>query len=201
MELTIFVQETWLRVWSEVGPTTGSPALNPGSSGWHAILLSMPCVSGRCSVWTQMMTDGVRSSPASGEPSPYTLAARTQDAERLAHSLANSGARLSRSPRTALSRRFISTGDIRDCGSAGLYRSFQNLSRTGNAAAAVRGRNSMNIDHHETFQRMIDESLAGAIQRRRNNLFASISPLALHARSISAPATGLSRASAVFPSR
>jgi RNA polymerase sigma-70 factor (ECF subfamily) len=31
--------------------------------------------------------DGVRSSPASVEPSPYTLAARTQDAERLAHSL------------------------------------------------------------------------------------------------------------------
>jgi RNA polymerase sigma-70 factor (ECF subfamily) len=31
--------------------------------------------------------DVVRSSPASSEPSPYTLAARTQDAERLAHSL------------------------------------------------------------------------------------------------------------------
>jgi RNA polymerase sigma-70 factor, ECF subfamily len=31
--------------------------------------------------------DGVRSSPASHEPSPYTLAARTEDAERLAHSL------------------------------------------------------------------------------------------------------------------
>jgi RNA polymerase sigma-70 factor (ECF subfamily) len=31
--------------------------------------------------------DIFRSSPASSEPSPYTLAARTQDAERLAHSL------------------------------------------------------------------------------------------------------------------
>jgi RNA polymerase sigma-70 factor, ECF subfamily len=31
--------------------------------------------------------DGVRPSPASDEPSPYTLAARTEDAERLAHSL------------------------------------------------------------------------------------------------------------------
>ncbi|RXH57057.1 RNA polymerase sigma factor [Granulicella sibirica] len=31
--------------------------------------------------------DVVRSSPASSEPSPYTLAARTQDAERLAHTL------------------------------------------------------------------------------------------------------------------
>jgi RNA polymerase sigma-70 factor (ECF subfamily) len=31
--------------------------------------------------------DGVRSSPASGEPSPYALAARTQDAERLAYLL------------------------------------------------------------------------------------------------------------------
>jgi len=31
--------------------------------------------------------DVVRASPASSEPSPYTLAARTQDAERLAHSL------------------------------------------------------------------------------------------------------------------
>jgi RNA polymerase sigma-70 factor (ECF subfamily) len=31
--------------------------------------------------------DGVRSSPASSEPSPYAFAARTQDAERLAHSL------------------------------------------------------------------------------------------------------------------
>jgi len=31
--------------------------------------------------------DVVRSSPGSSEPSPYTLAARTQDAERLAHSL------------------------------------------------------------------------------------------------------------------
>jgi RNA polymerase sigma-70 factor (ECF subfamily) len=31
--------------------------------------------------------DVFRSSPASCEPSPYALAARTQDAERLAHSL------------------------------------------------------------------------------------------------------------------
>jgi len=31
--------------------------------------------------------DAVRSSPSSSEPSPYTIAARTQDAERLAHSL------------------------------------------------------------------------------------------------------------------
>jgi len=31
--------------------------------------------------------DGISPSPASDEPSPYTLAARTQDAERLAHSL------------------------------------------------------------------------------------------------------------------
>jgi RNA polymerase sigma-70 factor (ECF subfamily) len=30
---------------------------------------------------------GVRSSPASGEGSPYTLAARTQDAERLADAM------------------------------------------------------------------------------------------------------------------
>ena len=48
------VQETWLRVLERVGRTTGSPALNLGSSGWRAILLSMPCVSDRCSVWTQM---------------------------------------------------------------------------------------------------------------------------------------------------
>jgi len=111
------------------------------------------------------------------------------------------GASLSRSSRTALSRRFIATGDIRHCGSADLYRRFKNLSRAGNAAAAVRGRTSMNIDHHESFRHMIDESLAAASRLRGNNLFASISTLALHARSISAPATGLSRVLTVFPSR
>src|SRR5258707_10856837 len=54
MELTISCRRRGSESWSEVGPTTGTPALNPGSSGWHAILLSMPCVSDRCSVWTQM---------------------------------------------------------------------------------------------------------------------------------------------------
>src|ERR1700733_14774832 len=49
-----FVQRRGSESWSEVRATTGTPALNPGSSGWHAILLSMPCVSDRCSAWTQM---------------------------------------------------------------------------------------------------------------------------------------------------
>src|SRR5882762_9623610 len=54
MELTISCRRRGSESWSGVGRTTGNPALNPGSSGWHAILLSMPCVSDRCSVWTQM---------------------------------------------------------------------------------------------------------------------------------------------------
>ena len=81
--------------------------------------------------------DGVRSSPASGEAFPIHACGADTRCRAACRRSANSGARLSRSPRTAVSRRFVSTGDIRDRGSAGLHRSFQNLSRTRNAAAAV----------------------------------------------------------------
>ena len=53
--LTILCRRRGCAFKGEALPTTGSPALSRGSSGSHAILLSMPCVSGECSVWTQMM--------------------------------------------------------------------------------------------------------------------------------------------------
>src|ERR1700761_3420537 len=74
---------------------------------------------------------------------------------------------MSRSSRAAFSGRFIATGNIRNCGSTGLHRCFQNLSRTGNAASAVRGGKGMNMDHHEVFRCMIDESLAAAISAEK----------------------------------
>jgi len=71
--------------------------------------------------------DGVRPVPASDDPSPFTLAARTEDADRLARSLQTLEP---------------------------VYRE-------------VRGITSMNIDQHENFQHMIDESLAGGVSAER----------------------------------
>ena len=53
----------------------------------------------------------------------------------------------------------------------------------------------MNIDHHESFQRMIDESLAGAISaEKEQSLREHLATCATMPGSTSAPATGLSRA-------
>lgn len=81
------VQETWLRVLERGGTYDGHSRFEPWlfrvarNIAFDAMrkrpMLSLDSDEG----------DGIRSSSASGEPSPYTLAARTQDAERLAHSL------------------------------------------------------------------------------------------------------------------
>src|ERR1700761_379423 len=81
------VQETWLRVLERGGSYDGHSRFEP----WLfrvARNIALDATRKR-SMFSLDSDEGddVRPSPASSEPSPYTLAARTQDAERLAHSL------------------------------------------------------------------------------------------------------------------
>ena len=82
-----FVQETWLRVLERGGSYDGQSRFEP----WlFRVARNVALDAMRKRPMFSLDSnegDGVRSSTASGEPSPYTLAARTQDAERLAHSL------------------------------------------------------------------------------------------------------------------
>jgi RNA polymerase sigma-70 factor (ECF subfamily) len=82
-----FVQETWLRVLERGGSYDGHSRFEP----WLfrvARNIALDAMRKRPMFSLDSNEgDGVRSSPASGEPSPYTLASRTQDAERLARSL------------------------------------------------------------------------------------------------------------------
>jgi len=81
------VQETWLRVLERGESYDGRSRFEP----WLfrvARNVALDAMRKRpMSSLDSNEEDVVRSSPASSEPSPYTLAARTQDAERLAHSL------------------------------------------------------------------------------------------------------------------
>ena len=81
------VQETWLRVLERGSSYDGQSRFEP----WLfrvARNIALDAMRKRPIISLDSNEgDGVRSSPASGEPSPYTLAARTQDAERLAQSL------------------------------------------------------------------------------------------------------------------
>src|ERR1700760_1322603 len=82
-----FVQETWLRVLERGGSYDGQSPFEPwlfrvARNIAIGAMRRPPMFSLDSNEW-----DRVRSSPASSEPSPYTLAARTQDAEQLAHSL------------------------------------------------------------------------------------------------------------------
>ncbi len=81
------VQETWLRVLERGESYDGRSRFEP----WLfrvARNIALDAMRERPSFSLDSNEeDVVRSSPASSEPSPYTLAARTQDAERLAHSL------------------------------------------------------------------------------------------------------------------
>jgi RNA polymerase sigma-70 factor, ECF subfamily len=81
------VQETWLRVLERGGSYDGRSRFEP----WLfrvARNLAIDAMRKRPILSLESSEeDVVRSSPASSEPSPYALAARTQDAERLAHSL------------------------------------------------------------------------------------------------------------------
>jgi RNA polymerase sigma-70 factor (ECF subfamily) len=81
------VQETWLRVLERGRSYDGHSRFEP----WLfrvARNLALDAMRKRPTISLDSNEgDDVRSSPTSGEPSPYTLAARTQDAERLAHSL------------------------------------------------------------------------------------------------------------------
>jgi len=82
-----FVQETWLRVLARGGSYDGQSRFEP----WLfrvARNIALDAIRKR-PMFSLDSNEGedVRSSPASSEPSPYTLAARTQDAKRLAHSL------------------------------------------------------------------------------------------------------------------
>jgi RNA polymerase sigma-70 factor, ECF subfamily len=81
------VQETWLRVLERGGSYDGHFRFEP----WLfrvARNIALDAMRKRPTFSLDSdEEDGIRPSHASGEPSPYTLAARTQDAERLAHSL------------------------------------------------------------------------------------------------------------------
>jgi RNA polymerase sigma-70 factor (ECF subfamily) len=82
-----FVQETWLRVLERGESYDGHSRFEP----WLfrvARNIALDAMRKRPMFSLDSNEeDVVRSSLASSEPSPYTLAARTQDAERLAHSL------------------------------------------------------------------------------------------------------------------
>ena len=111
--------------------------------------------------------DGVRASSASVEPSPYTVAARTQDAERLAHSLQT----LEPIYREALVLRFqedLSLQEISEIVGAPvstvasrIYRGLATL------RPHFKGDTAMKLDHHNKFQHMIDESLAGVLSAKK----------------------------------
>lgn len=81
------VQETWLRVLERGGSYDGRSRFEP----WLfrvARNLALDRMRKRPTFSLDANEqDGVCLSPVSDEPSPYTLAARTEDAERLAHSL------------------------------------------------------------------------------------------------------------------
>jgi RNA polymerase sigma-70 factor (ECF subfamily) len=82
------VQETWLRVLERGSSYDGHSRFEP----WlfrvaHNIAVDAMRKRRTLSLDSNGDDGRVRPSPASSEPSPYTLAARTEDAERLAHSL------------------------------------------------------------------------------------------------------------------
>ena len=80
------VQETWLRVLERGDTYDGRYRFEP----WLfrvARNIALDVMRKRPMFSLDSNEDIFRSSPASSEPSPYTLAARTQDAKRLAHSL------------------------------------------------------------------------------------------------------------------
>jgi RNA polymerase sigma-70 factor (ECF subfamily) len=81
------VQETWLRVLERGKSYDGCSRFEP----WLFTVarnITLDAIRKRPMLSLDSNEeDVVRSTPASREPSPYTLAARTQDAERLAHSL------------------------------------------------------------------------------------------------------------------
>jgi RNA polymerase sigma-70 factor, ECF subfamily len=81
------VQETWLRILERGGSYDGRSRFEP----WLfrvARNLALDAMRKRPLFSLDFKEEeGVRSLPASGGLSPYALAARTQDAERLAHSL------------------------------------------------------------------------------------------------------------------
>jgi RNA polymerase sigma-70 factor (ECF subfamily) len=82
------VQETWLRVRERGSSYDGHSRFEP----WLFRVARNIAVDAMRKRRTLSLDSGdddgsVRPSPASSEPSPYTLAARTEDAERLAHSL------------------------------------------------------------------------------------------------------------------
>jgi RNA polymerase sigma-70 factor (ECF subfamily) len=82
-----FVQETWLRVLERGRSYDGQSRFEP----WLfrvARNVALDAMRKRPMFSLDSNEEDVfRSLPASGEPSPYTLAARTEDAERLARSL------------------------------------------------------------------------------------------------------------------
>jgi len=82
-----FVQETWLRVLERGKSYDGHSRFEP----WlFRVARNIALDATRKRPMFSLDSnndDGVRSLPASSEPSPYTLAARTRDAERLADSL------------------------------------------------------------------------------------------------------------------
>jgi len=81
------VQETWLRVLERGASYDGRSRFEP----WlFRVARNIALDAMRKPPMFSLDSDEediFRSSPASSEPSPYALAARTQDAERLAHSL------------------------------------------------------------------------------------------------------------------
>ncbi len=80
------VQETWLRVLERGGSYDGRSRFEP----WFfrvARNIALDSLRKRPMLSLDSEEEEGRPAPSCGAPSPYALAARTQDAERLAHSL------------------------------------------------------------------------------------------------------------------
>jgi RNA polymerase sigma-70 factor, ECF subfamily len=81
------VQETWLRILERGGSYDEHSRFEPWLFRVARNLALDAVRKQRMFSLDSDVEDGVRSLPASNKPSPYALAARTQDAERLAHSM------------------------------------------------------------------------------------------------------------------
>jgi RNA polymerase sigma-70 factor, ECF subfamily len=159
------VQETWLRVLERGSSYDGRSRFEP----WlFAIARNLAIDHLRkrrifsLDSNEEQEGDGVQPSPASDEPSPFTLAARTEDAEQLARSLKT----LEPIYREALVLRFQEDLSLQEISAVVGAPVATVASRIYRGLAALRsqfGGGTMKSDRHGSIQRMIDETLAGGI--------------------------------------
>ena len=161
------VQETWLRVMERGKSYDGRSRFEP----WLFTVarhLAIDFLRRRREVSLDAEEDGraVVAAPVSAEMSPFAMAARTEDAERLAGALQGLPGGAERGAGAAVYGGHVAAGDCGGGGGAGAYGVGEDLSRVGGVAVAdgrrcQEWRRSMS-DRHLDFEQRIDRSLAGA---------------------------------------